>query len=338
MTKFRPCIDLHDGKVKQIVGGSLRDDSSGPEENFVSEEPASWFAGKFRADDLSGGHVIMLGQGNEDSAREALATWPGGFQVGGGITLGNAVEWLEAGASHVIVTSWLFDQKGSFVPERLSSLVSEVGAERIVLDLSSRRTPGGWKVAMNRWQTLTDMEINVRLLDRLGAGLADLDRDWPVYVAPSEELVEAHLGQVYRVALCHLGYLSQVYRRVHHPESRVSVETVHTPVTWHELQAGHDLVLVQAGVASAAPLACSPACLLSAAVVPAPSSEFVSPRNHAIPSVHPRCQFDYVLASESQRPADGVGSLDPAPSLGASRGVEPEDGLHPLDVLGGGIA
>ena len=173
MTKFRPCIDLHDGKVKQIVGGSLRDDSSGPEENFVSEEPASWFAGKFRADDLSGGHVIMLGQGNEDSAREALATWRGGFQVGGGITLGNAVEWLEAGASHVIVTSWLFDQKGSFVPERLSSLVSEVGAERIVLDLSSRRTPGGWKVAMNRWQTLTDMEINVRLLDRLAGDCAE---------------------------------------------------------------------------------------------------------------------------------------------------------------------
>ena len=173
MTKFRPCIDLHDGKVKQIVGGSLRDDSSEPEENFVSEEPASWFAGKFRGDDLTGGHVIMLGPGNVDAAREALAAWPGGFQVGGGVTLANAVEWLEAGASHIIVTSWLFDENGRFMPERLSSLASEVGSDRIVVDLSSRRSAGGWTVAMNRWQTLTDLEVSGHLLDRLAGGCAE---------------------------------------------------------------------------------------------------------------------------------------------------------------------
>ncbi len=173
MTKFRPCIDLHDGKVKQIVGGSLRDDGSEPEENFVSGESASWFAGKFRDDDLQGGHVIMLGPGNADAARESLATWPGGFQVGGGVTLANAVEWLEAGASHVIVTSWLFDENGRFMPERLSSLASEVGSDRIVVDLSSRRSAAGWTVAMNRWQTLTDLDVSAHLLDRLAGDCAE---------------------------------------------------------------------------------------------------------------------------------------------------------------------
>jgi len=173
MTKFRPCIDLHDGKVKQIVGGSLRDDGSAPEENFVSGQDAGWFAGKFRKDDLAGGHVIMLGPGNEEAARGALAEWPGGLQVGGGITLVNAAAWLEAGASHVIVTSWLFDEEGRFLPERLRALSREIGAERIVVDLSSRRRAGGWTVAMNRWQTLTDLEITTQLLDRLGGDCAE---------------------------------------------------------------------------------------------------------------------------------------------------------------------
>ena len=88
--RFRPCIDLHGGVVKQIVGGSLRDDGSGPRENFVSEKPPAWFAERFRDDGLTGGHVIMLGKGNESAAKEALAAWPGGLQVGGGIRPGNA--------------------------------------------------------------------------------------------------------------------------------------------------------------------------------------------------------------------------------------------------------
>ena len=95
--RFRPCIDLHGGKVKQIVGGTLRDDGSTPRENFVSENPPGWFAGKFREDALRGGHVIMLGKGNEDAAREALGSWPGGMHVGGGIHAGNASEWIDAG-------------------------------------------------------------------------------------------------------------------------------------------------------------------------------------------------------------------------------------------------
>src|SRR5690606_30050046 len=107
MTLFRPCIDLHEGRVKQIVGGSLRDGSA-PKTNFVSDKDGAYYAGLYRDSGLSGGHVILLGSGNEAAARAALKAYPGGLQVGGGITAANAREWLDAGASHVIVTSWLF--------------------------------------------------------------------------------------------------------------------------------------------------------------------------------------------------------------------------------------
>lgn len=165
--RFRPCIDLHEGKVKQIVGGSLRDDGRGLRENFVSEKSPAWFSEKFRDDGLLGGHVIMLGQGNEMAAKEALSAWPCGLQIGGGIRSDNASTWLEAGASHVIVTSALFDAKGFFLPQALDSLVAETGRERLVIDLSCRRTLGGWTVAMNRWQTLTELDVTTELLDNL---------------------------------------------------------------------------------------------------------------------------------------------------------------------------
>lgn len=172
-TQFRPCIDLHDGKVKQIVGGTLRDDGAGLRENFVSDESAGSFAARYKADGLTGGHVIKLGQGNDDAAREALAAFPGGLHVGGGITADNAAQWLEAGASHVIVTSWLFDAEGRFLDERLEALKRSVGAERLVLDLSCRRTASGWTVAMNRWQTLTDLYVTTQTLDRLADSCAE---------------------------------------------------------------------------------------------------------------------------------------------------------------------
>ncbi len=162
ITKFRPCIDLHEGKVKQIVGGSLSDD--GVVENFVSEKSPSWYAEKFGEDDLRGGHVIQLGPGNDAAAREALAAWPGGLQIGGGITRENAAEWLEAGASEVIVTSWLFDAEGNFLEERLAALVSEVGVEKLVLDLSCRQVGEGWMVAMDRWQRMTEMAVTLDTL------------------------------------------------------------------------------------------------------------------------------------------------------------------------------
>lgn len=167
MTRFRPCIDLHQGQVKQIVGGSLRDSGSGPIENFVSEKPSRWFAEKFRADHLTGGHVIKLGPGNDEAAREALAAWPGGLQIGGGIHADNAREWLDAGASHVIVTSALFDSAGTFQEETLRELVCRISPEKLVIDLSCRRTADGWTVAMNRWQTLTDLHVDHATLDRL---------------------------------------------------------------------------------------------------------------------------------------------------------------------------
>lgn len=166
MTKFRPCIDLHEGKVKQIVGGTLRDGGLGPKENFVASAGAGEFAARFRDDNLRGGHVIMLGPGNETAAAEALSVWPGGLQIGGGIRDSNASGWLEAGASHVIVTSWLFEGT-SFSEERLKLLSGIVGPHRLVVDLSCRRTSNGWTVAMNRWQTLTDLDVTPETLDRI---------------------------------------------------------------------------------------------------------------------------------------------------------------------------
>jgi phosphoribosylformimino-5-aminoimidazole carboxamide ribotide isomerase len=172
MTKFRPCIDLHQGLVKQIVGGTLRDDSQ-PAENFVSEKSPAWFAECFRRDQLSGGHVIMLGPGNENAAKEALAAWPGGLQIGGGINATNARAWLDAGASHVIVTSALFDPNGKFIPHTLEEISQTCGAEKLVIDLSCRRSTDGWIVAMNRWQTLTDLTVTHATLDRLAPYCAE---------------------------------------------------------------------------------------------------------------------------------------------------------------------
>jgi len=166
MTKFRPCIDLHQGQVKQIVGGTLRDDGPGPRVNFTASAGAGEFASKFRGDGLTGGHVIKLGPGNDEAAREALSAWPGGLQIGGGIHAGNAGEWLAAGASHVIVTSCLFEAS-RFAEERARELVGAVGAARLVIDLSCRRTARGWTVAMDRWQTLTDLDLTPATLDRL---------------------------------------------------------------------------------------------------------------------------------------------------------------------------
>ena len=167
MTRFRPCIDLHDGQVKQIVGATLSDTGAPPTENCVSEHAPSWFADLYRNDRLRGGHVIQLGKGNEDAAREALQAWPGGMQLGGGINIRNAVEWLEAGAAQIIVTSWLFDDDGQFREDRLRELANEVGRENIVVDLSCRNTESGWTVAMNRWQTLTSIDVTHATLETL---------------------------------------------------------------------------------------------------------------------------------------------------------------------------
>ena len=135
--RFRPCIDLHQGKVKQIVGETLQADAAKVVENFVSERDAAYYASMYRDDGLAGGHVIMLGGGNRDAALSALRAYPGGLQVGGGITADNAAEYLREGASHVIVTSYVF-RDGRLDMDNLRRIVKEVGKERLVLDLSCK--------------------------------------------------------------------------------------------------------------------------------------------------------------------------------------------------------
>ncbi len=165
---FRPCIDLHEGQVKQIVGGTLSDSGAGLRTNFVSEKSAAWFAELYRRDGLKGGHVILLGSGNETAAREALARYPGGLHLGGGVNFGNARAWLDAGASHVIVTSWVF-RDGRVDWERLNELVTMIGKRRLVLDLSCRKRGGDYFVVTDRWQKFTEEKLSRALLQKLGA-------------------------------------------------------------------------------------------------------------------------------------------------------------------------
>ena len=158
--------------MKQIVGGTL---GAGPERvwtNFVSDRSAAWYAALYRRDGLRGGHVIMLGPGNEGEARAALAIYPGGLQIGGGVHLDNARNWLDAGASHVIVTSWVF-RGGRVDLDRLSQLAEAVGKERLVLDLSSRRRGSDYFVVTDRWQKLTDLALSRESLEKLAACCAE---------------------------------------------------------------------------------------------------------------------------------------------------------------------
>jgi phosphoribosylformimino-5-aminoimidazole carboxamide ribotide isomerase len=163
---FRPCIDLKEGRVVQIVGGTLSDDGQAVV-NHVSERSAADFAALYRQDGLRGGHVVMLGPGSQEAARSALRAYPGGLQVGGGIGLGNAAAYLDAGASHVIVTSFLFED-GDLSLTRLAAMVEAVGRERLVVDLSCRKgRDGAYFVAVNRWQTVLPVRLSRALLQRL---------------------------------------------------------------------------------------------------------------------------------------------------------------------------
>jgi phosphoribosylformimino-5-aminoimidazole carboxamide ribotide isomerase len=173
MTRFRPCIDLHAGKVKQIVGSTLSDSGAGLKTNFVSDRDAAWYGALYRQDELSGGHVIMLGPNNEEAAKSALGAFPGGLQVGGGIRPCNAAEYLDAGASHVIVTSYLFETDGRFSETRLDKMIAAAGREKLVIDLSCKATGEGWTVAMNRWQTLTDLRVTPETLQHLASCCAE---------------------------------------------------------------------------------------------------------------------------------------------------------------------
>jgi phosphoribosylformimino-5-aminoimidazole carboxamide ribotide isomerase len=170
---FRPCIDLREGRVVQVVGGTLSDSGVGVKTNFVSTESPSWYADLYRRDNLPGGHVISLGAGNDSAARSALAAWPGGLQYGGGVHIENAVSWLEAGASHVIVTSWVF-RDGRLDFERLDALVKRVGRSRLVLDLSCRKNAEGvYHVVTDRWQRFTEMQLGSAVFEKLAESCAE---------------------------------------------------------------------------------------------------------------------------------------------------------------------
>ncbi len=166
---FRPCIDLHNGKVKQIVGATLTDEAGrSPVTNFETDRPSSWYAALYRDDGLRGGHVIMLGPGNETAAHEALAAYPSGLQVGGGITAESAGSFIDAGASHVIVTSYVFAE-GQIRWERLALLEKAVSKARLVLDLSCWKKDDRYIIAGDRWQTLTDVVLTRENMAALAA-------------------------------------------------------------------------------------------------------------------------------------------------------------------------
>ena len=172
--RFRPCIDIHNGKVKQIVGGSLRDTGNQAEENFVSEQDGAFYASLYKEKGLKGGHIILLNSADSEyfqttraQAFLALRAYPGGLQLGGGVNPDNAADYLNAGASHVIVTSYVF-RDGRICWENLEKMVQEVGREHLVLDLSCRKRADKYYIVTDRWQKFTEETVSLELMKKLG--------------------------------------------------------------------------------------------------------------------------------------------------------------------------
>lgn len=171
--EFRPCIDIHNGRVKQIVGGSLKDKDNQVEENFVSQMDGAFYANMYKKAGIRGGHIILLNpvtseyyEATRAQALLALHSYPGGLQIGGGITADNAAQFIEAGASHVIVTSYVFNN-GRIDYNNLEKLVDAVGKSHLVLDLSCRKKDDSYYIVTDRWQKFTDEVITEELLDEL---------------------------------------------------------------------------------------------------------------------------------------------------------------------------
>lgn len=171
--QFRPCIDIHNGKVKQIVGSSIKDIGNQAEENFVSEQDAAFYARLYKKNHIRGGHIILLNKEGtsyyEDDiaqAERALAEYPDGLQIGGGITAQNAVRFLDMGASHVIVTSYVF-RDGLIDYDRLQNMIDAVGKKHLVLDLSCRKRDGRYYIVTDRWQRFTKEEVSKETIERL---------------------------------------------------------------------------------------------------------------------------------------------------------------------------
>ena len=171
--EFRPCIDIHNGKIKQIVGSSLKDTGNQAKENFVAAQDGAYFANFYKKDGIKGGHIILLNPSDSEYYEEtkkqallALHAYPGGMQIGGGINDGNAAYFIKEGASHVIVTSYVF-KDGRVNYENLSRLVQAVGKQHIVLDLSCRKKDGFYYIVTDRWQKFTQERVTEELLDDL---------------------------------------------------------------------------------------------------------------------------------------------------------------------------
>ncbi|NLG18074.1 MAG: phosphoribosylformimino-5-aminoimidazole carboxamide ribotide isomerase [Fibrobacter sp.] len=179
--RFRPCIDLYGGKVKQIVGSTLSDNGAEVVTNFETDLSSSYYAEIYKSENLPGGHVIMLGPGNENCALEALSAYPGGFQVGGGINPHNAFRFLDAGASHVIVTSYVFNN-GELHWDKLSEISKTIGKSRLVLDLSCKWKDGSYFVVSDRWQKFT----NITLCSETFSSLAQYCDEFLVHAADVE--------------------------------------------------------------------------------------------------------------------------------------------------------
>ena len=206
--EFRPCIDIHNGKVKQIVGGSLRDEGNEARENFVSGQDAAFYAEFYKADGLKGGHVILLNppeseyyEASREQAYRALAAYPGGLQLGGGIRPENGGDFLDRGASHVIVTSYVF-RDGRLNEKNLERMVQAVGRERLVLDLSCRARDGAYYIVTDRWQKFTDLALSLELLGQLAASCGE----FLIHAAD----VEGKRGGIEKPLLELLGSFSQI--------------------------------------------------------------------------------------------------------------------------------
>lgn len=225
--KFRPCIDIHNGKVKQIVGGSLLDKGDKAKTNFTSELDAAFYADKYKKDGLTGGHIIMLNaktseyyEATKKQALSALKAYPDGMQIGGGITAENASAFLKAGASHVIVTSYVF-KDGKIDWENLKLLNDVVGKEKIVLDLSCRKKEGKYYIVTDRWQKFTEVQLDEEVLDLL-SGYCDEFLIHGVDVEGKsggieEELVKM-LGRWNKIPITYAGGIGSMEQLVHFSE------------------------------------------------------------------------------------------------------------------------
>lgn len=212
--EFRPCIDIHNGKVKQIVGGSLLDEGNQAEENFVSDQDAAFFANLYKSHGLKGGHIILLNPASSEyyeatkaQAVQALAAYPGGFQIGGGIHADNAKEFLEAGASHVIVTSYVF-KDGKIHYENLKKLKKAVGREHLVLDLSCRKRKEDYYIVTDRWQKFTKERVTEELLEKLSEYAAEFlihAVDVEGKAAGIEKTLAAMLGEWGKIPVTYAG-------------------------------------------------------------------------------------------------------------------------------------